>query len=121
MDQKTELKNTFLEEYSSAVLLKGMGKVKSSVILLSKALFALCDYLIFTKYSLLPKNHGERFRILELKEKEIYVLVDSVWAKYTETYSHPSGEEAYKILNKAILEIAKNGSIDSEIKEMVEK
>jgi hypothetical protein len=53
-------------------MLKNAHRMKSAVILASKALFAFCDYIIFSKYGKLPKNHAERFRILELKETKIY-------------------------------------------------
>lgn len=119
MDQKDELKKTFIEEYSSAKILKEMNKLKSALILISKSLFALCDYIIFKRYSSLPKNHSERFRILELKEKKIYERVDSIWSKYTDTYSKPSNEESYKLLNKVIKDIVKNEELDKEIKEIV--
>jgi predicted nucleotidyltransferase len=94
MDQKKNLQDTFVEEYESALLLQKAGKKKATTILLSKALFALVDFIIYTKYTKLSKNHGERFRILEQKEKELYNKVDSVWSKYTDTYSKPSTEEA---------------------------
>ncbi len=95
-------------------MLKNAHRMKSAVILASKALFALCDYIIFSKYGKLPKNHAERFRILELKETKIYLKVNEVWSKYTDTYSKPSDEEAYNILIKTIIEIAKNEGINTK-------
>ncbi len=121
MNQEDELKNTFLEEYSAAYLLKKAGKLKSSVILLSKALFALCDYIILKKYSKLPKNHSERFRILELKEKKVFLEVDSAWSKYTDTYSKPSNEDAFRMLDSSVRKIIQNEETCSEIKRLIEK
>lgn len=119
MEQEDELKNTFIEEYTSSEILKDMGKLKSSVILVSKSLFALCDYLIFIKYKKLPKNHSERFRILELKEPLIYKEVDAIWSRYTDTYSKPSNKEAYGMLKNTIIKISKDEIIDKEIKEII--
>ena len=121
MEQDRLLKETFIEEYSSAKILKDMNKLKSSLILLSKSLFALCDYLIFKKYNKLPKNHSERFRILELKEPKIYLKVDSVWEKYTDTYSKPTDNNSYDLLNKVKIEIAENEELDKELKEILER
>ena len=119
MDQINDLKDTFVEEYSSAKVLKKMDKLKSSVILLSKSIFALCDYIIFKKYGKLPKNHSDRFRILKMKEKSIYQIVDSVWSKYTDTYSKPSQEESFNLLNKAVVEIVENEDFNKEIKNII--
>jgi hypothetical protein len=116
MDLLEELKRTFLEEYLSASILKDRRLMKSAVILKSKALFALCDLLIFKKYGKLPKNHGERFRILEIKEQKIYQDVHNAWSKYTDTYSKPAHEESYKILNEVIKRIVQDEDLDKDIK-----
>ena len=92
MDQLEELENTFLEEYSSSQILLEHKKLKSVTILLSKSLFALADYLLFKKYNILPKNHAQRFRILEKKEKKMYEQIDELWGAYTNSYSKPSDE-----------------------------
>ena len=51
MDQMEELELSFIEEYESAQLLLEHSKRKSATILLSKALFALVDYILFLRYS----------------------------------------------------------------------
>ncbi len=120
MEQQRELEETFIEEYEAAFLLKGKGKLKSATILFSKALFALIDYILFTKYQKLPKNHTERFRILEAKEEKIYIIVDEVWDKYTDTYSKPSLTESVHILEQAVKKIVKEHETTSQkIKETI--
>jgi len=94
---------------------------KSPSLLISKSLFALCDYIIYKKYGKLPKNHSERFRILEVRERAIFAEVDLVWSKYTETYSKPSGEESYKMLYEAIKRIIKNEKSCEGIEKSVEE
>ena len=121
MEESEELKKTFLEEFDSARLLKDKGRMKSAVILLSKALFALCDYIIIEKHKRLPKNHSERFRILEKKEPKIYSEVNRVWSGYTDTYSKPSDKESYALLRQAINHISENERLDQEIKAIIEK
>jgi hypothetical protein len=121
MEQEKELKDTFIEEYSSAKILKDMDNLKSAIILISKSLFALCDYILFKKYGKLPQNHKERFRILDIKEKDMYIKVSSVWSRYIDTYSKPSHIESYNLLNKTIINIIKNEEVDKEIKRIIEE
>ncbi len=122
MASLSDLEATFLEEYESALLLIKYSKNKSATILLSKALFALVDYIIMKKYMQFPKNHTERFRILEAREHELYEIIDSVWSKYTETYSKPSSEEAIALLSTAIETIVnKNETISEKIKTSIGK
>ena len=122
MGQFEELKKTFLEEYESALLLMSYKRDKSATILLAKALFALVDCILFRNYHVLPKNHAERFRVLGLREKEIYQIVDSVWSKYTDTYSKPTLAESVMLLKSAIKDVVKKDEgIDQEIKASVEK
>ncbi|MBW2989250.1 hypothetical protein KY358_02925 [Candidatus Woesearchaeota archaeon] len=73
------------------------------------------------RYGKLPKNHSERFRILERKEKRTYGTVDAIWQKYTSTYSRPSGEDSFTLLNKAVVEIIENEITDKEIKRLIEE
>ena len=108
------LESTFIEEYESALLLIKNSKDISATILLSKSLFALVDYLILKRYQKFPKNHTERFRILEAKEPELYALVDLVWAKYTDTYSKPGSKESIALLKNAIMEIVNKHETNSE-------
>ena len=109
-----DLESTFIEEYEAALLLLKNSKDISATILFSKALFALVDYIILKKYQKFPKNHTERFRILEAKEPELYGLVDSVWSKYTDTYSKPGSKEAISLLKNAVMEIVDKHETNSE-------
>ena len=45
------------------------------------------------------------------------MVLDSVRSKYTDTYSKPSQEDSYRLLNDAIKEIGKHEGFDKEIKE----
>ena len=122
MDQVDELENTFIEEYESANILAKLSKNKSVTILLSKALFALTDYIIFKKYQKLPKNHSERFRILKEKEFKIYKKVDQIWSMYTSSYSKPALKESIIMLKKAVKEVAQEDeTISEKIKESLKE
>lgn len=120
MDQLEELENTFLELYSSAEKLNSEGRNKSTLILLSKALFALLDYIIFKEYKKIPLNHSDRFRILESRQPLLYALVNKVWSKYTDTYSKPADAEAILMLKNAIREVTfHHETISEKIKKAV--
>ena len=121
MEQLKELEETFLEEYTSAELLENYAKYKVAIILYSKAVFALIDYILFKKYQVLPKNHTERFRILERRESELYVLLDALWSKYTNTYNKPAAKESISLLKEAIKNISENENINPKIKESIDK
>ena len=123
MDQLQELEDTFIEEYEAACLLFELEKKKSAIILFAKAMFAILDYLIYKSYKKLPKNHEERFRILEIKKQEIYLIVDKIWKKYTDTYSKPGVKEAGEQFKKTIQEIIQqeNENISQRIKNSTQK
>ena len=121
MDQLKELEETFLEEYLSAELLENDAKYKAATILFSKAVFALADYIILKKYRILPKNHAERFRILERREPELYLLLDKLWSEYTRTYNKPAARESISLLKEVIKKISKNESLSQKIKACFEK
>ena len=123
MGQINELEHTFIEEYDSALLLFKMGKLKSSLILFSKALFALVDYFILSKYQTIPKNHSSRFRILEEAESELYIILDQVWRTYVDSYTHPSFNNSIEKIREAILTIIKlkNEDFSEKIREIVEQ
>mgnify|MGYP005641582211 CR=1 FL=1 len=115
MGQLEDLKSTFQEEYSAAQILKQHQKTKSVTILLSKSLFALVDYIIYQEFQKLPKNHSERFRILEQKFPEIYLLVDRVWSSYIDAYNKPAQEKSIKMLEGVIDEIINQQKIPKDI------
>ena len=119
MDQLKEFEDTFLELYVSADILLSQSKPKSTVILLSKALFALLDYIIFKKFKKVADNHADRFRILRIKLPTLYNTVDNVWNKYTDTYTKPAVEETINLLKGAIKEISNHETVSQKIKEAI--
>ena len=121
MDQSNELENTFIEEYKAALLLLDRQMNKPALILLSKSLFALIDFIIFKKYNKLPKNHSDRFRFLENKEKELYVKLNEIWNIYTDSYSKPSSEESIKDFKECIKFVIEKNETSEKIKKIIEE
>ena len=120
MDQLSEFENSFIELYESAELLINSSKFKSAVILLSKALFALADYILFREYGKIPKSHSDRFRALERKNPGIYTVIDKVWSKYIDTSSKPAAEQEIVMLKESIKEvIMQDEKISKKIKEII--
>jgi hypothetical protein len=52
-----------------------------------KAISNFSDYLIYKKIKIFPKNHNERFQLLEKYFKEIYKEMLSLFKKYRESYN----------------------------------
>ena len=114
-----ELIQTFLEEYQGASDEISKGRYKNSAILLSKALFAICDILIQKKLNKLPKNHAERFRILEIYFKEIYEIVDEIFDKYTDSYSKPILKETCDAIKNGIKKIDGIAELPEEVRRAI--
>ncbi|CAI1493007.1 conserved protein of unknown function [Thermococcus nautili] len=62
-----ELKANAQEYLEDADYLYNKGHYNSALNLYVKALVAICDYIILRDTGKLPRNHSERFRILEEK------------------------------------------------------
>lgn len=120
-EQLKELQNTFLEELEGALDQFSKNNYKNTVILLSKALFALCDIIVLLKLNKLPKNHSERFRILEEHFDDIYVIVDEIWSSYTDSYSKPVLKDTCDGLKNAIKKINNITDLSKEVKEAIGK
>ncbi|HIG92668.1 TPA: hypothetical protein HA242_07125 [Candidatus Woesearchaeota archaeon] len=114
-----ELLKTFLEEYLGAIEQLEKERYKNATILLSKALFALCDFLIQQKLQKLPKNHSERFRILEKYYPNVYLTVDMIFTHYTDAYSQPILQETCILIKNGIKTIAGTENLPEEVKKII--
>ena len=67
-----------------------------------KAIVIQCDYLIYREIRKYPKNHRERFQLLEQYFLEIYSKVSELFSTYTDSYNNRLGEkDAKKIMEYA--------------------
>ena len=71
----------------SAELIFTKEDYTSSTILLFKALFLTLDLIVLRKVGKTPKDHSERFRILQKEFPELYELLDKFYPVYRETYT----------------------------------
>jgi len=115
-----ELEKTFVEEYEGALEQREKQRYKNATILFSKSLFALCDIIIYSKLTKLPKNHTERFRILEEHFPKIYFIVDDIFSHYTDAYSKPILEETCNKIKNGIKKIVRTHELSGKIKKAAE-
>ncbi|MFH1175086.1 MAG: hypothetical protein V1725_08215 [archaeon] len=80
-------KNHVLMFKASADTLFRMKDYTSATILYFKTWFALHDYLLLKKLGITPKDHAERFRLLERAFPDEYLALDKEYTTYRDTYS----------------------------------
>jgi len=67
-----------------------------------KAIVILCDYKIYRDMKIIPKNHNERFSILEKYFSDIYLEISKLFQIYTRSYNlRMTKEDAIKLKNYA--------------------
>src|SRR3989338_7966226 len=59
----------------------------SSSVLYCKCLFAVLDYILLNSGLGTPKDHNERFRILQSRFPSLYIILDKIFPIYQKTYS----------------------------------
>lgn len=59
----------------------------SAAILYFKTWFAIQDFLLLEKAGQSPKDHTERFRLLERNFPDIFLALDKEFSTYRDTYS----------------------------------
>jgi hypothetical protein len=80
-------KDQIIKFKSSADMLYNSKDYTSATILYFKTWFALQDYILLEKVGQSPKDHGERFRLLEKNFPESYLELDKEFSTYRDTYS----------------------------------
>ena len=86
-DEKIILKENILRFFKSANLVYKDKDFTSAAILYFKTLFAVLDLIIINDIGKSPKDHTERFRILESKYSELYAVLDKIFPVYRDTYT----------------------------------
>ena len=71
----------------SADLVYNSGDYTSAAMLYFKALFVGLDIMLLKAVKKSPKDHAERFRMLEASFPEEYVLLDRYFNVYQSTYT----------------------------------
>ncbi|WP_297071443.1 hypothetical protein [Thermococcus sp.] len=93
-----ELKDNAREYLEDADYLFNKGHYNSALNLYFKALVAICDYIILRDTGKLPRNHTERFRILQARYQAIYDIVDFHFNNYRRAYLMRATKEWVEVL-----------------------
>ncbi|MBU3896448.1 MAG: hypothetical protein KJ697_00750 [Nanoarchaeota archaeon] len=108
MDIKTELLNNVKRIHKSAEMVYSSEDYTSACILYFKALFIVLDYIILISGKELPKDHTQRFRILEKSFPAMYGVLDKIYPIYKNSYStsisKKNCDEARAYVNRLIKE-----------------
>ena len=84
MDELLKNANEFLE--SGEDNLK-KNRFNASVSDFFKAIVIFCDYLIYREMKIMPKNHNDRFSLLDKYFHEIYTNVSELFKTYIKSYN----------------------------------
>lgn len=83
----------------------------SSTVLYFKVLFGIFDYLILIKKGKIPKNHDERFRVLESSFPDLYKILDKYYPVYRKTYSFVIDKETCEVIKENVERVIKEQKI----------
>ena len=72
--------------FSSASLVYEHKDFTSAVVLYFKTIFAVFDFVILRERGVIPKDHSERFRILEESFPYFYLWLDKHYDVYRNSY-----------------------------------
>jgi len=95
----------------SAELVYSSEDYTSSTILLFKTMFSILDYIILIKKGAAPKDHTERFRILQREFPELYKILDKDFSVYRKTYFLSIDKETCEKIKNDVEKIIKEHKI----------
>ena len=97
---------------NSADLIYNSKDYTSSTILYFKTLFAIEDFILLEKIGYSPKDHTERFRLLEKEIPDEYNILDSEFNTYRSTYSKIISKETCDRIKKTVENAIRNYKIE---------
>ncbi len=96
---------------SSADLVYERGDYTSATVLYFKALFAILDYIILNSGKGVPKDHSERFRVLESSAPKLYTVLDKLYPTYRSSYTLSVGREKCDVVRRHVRKLAEEYKI----------
>ncbi len=106
-NMEEELLNNIKKFRGSAELIYETGDYTSATILYFKTLFVSLDLIIFKKSKLTPKDHTERFKILQKNFPDYYKILDKYFHVYRNTYSMEIDKETCEEVRENVIRIIK--------------
>ncbi|MFH1638151.1 MAG: hypothetical protein ABIB71_07020 [Candidatus Woesearchaeota archaeon] len=92
-----------------------------AVTLYFKAMSVLADLFLLRKEGFIPSSHSQRFRMLRLKHKELYRIMDKDFPLYQKSYSLRMTKEHAKVLKDDFRKAKDNAGIKIRGKEVLQK
>jgi uncharacterized protein (UPF0332 family) len=93
--------------FSSAELVYQTKDYTSATTLYFKTLFVALDLFLLRKIKIVPKDHSERFRLLEKSFPQEYSRLDKYFSIYRSTYSTIIEKETCEEIRKYVISIIK--------------
>ena len=97
---------------NSAEIVYKTGDYTSATVLYFKLLFVVLDYIIFKEKGKAPKDHSERFRILQANFPSLYLILDKYYPIYRDTYSLTINKETCNEVKENVNSIIKKYKIN---------
>ena len=116
-EKKTEreleklLKGNIRGFLNSANIVYKTSDFTSAAILYFKALFSILDIIILRREGKIPKDHSERFRILESKYPSLYLMIDKLYPIYRDTYTSTINKETCEKIKENAERLAKEQKV----------
>lgn len=102
--------------WKSAGLVYNAKDYTSATTLYFKCLFVLLDLIILRKKKITPKDHTDRFRVLQADFPELYVSLDKIFPVYRDTYSMQIDKDKCDEVKKRVLRISQEQGIQLDNK-----
>jgi hypothetical protein len=83
----------------------------SATILFFKVAFGVLDIILLKTTGKTPKNHTERFRMLQNDHPDLYTFLDKFFKIYRDTYSITIDKETCEQVRKSVKELITRYSI----------
>lgn len=97
--------------WKSAEMVYKAGDYTSATTLYFKCLFVLLDFVILKNKRFTPKDHTDRFSILQENFPELYSVLDRIFPIYRDTYSLQVEKYKCDEVKKYVLRISQEQGI----------
>lgn len=97
--------------WKSAEMIYNSGDYTSATTLYFKCLFVLLDLVILKNKRMTPKDHTDRFRILQKDFPMLYSALDRIFPVYRDTYSLQVEKDKCDEVKRRVLSISQEQGI----------
>lgn len=112
---ETLLKN-IQKIWTSAETINNLRDYTSATILYFKVLFVILDFILLRSKMHSPKDHTERFRMLQRDFPDLYKILDKYFQIYRNTYSTTIDKEKCEEIRKNVIKIIEKYKIQVNYK-----